>query len=141
MNALLKKVSAVVFSFALVGAIQAAEDVPESIPGTTKISAEQLIELVEKHPDLVIIDSRKASDRDKGFIEGSKHLVDTDTTPESLAKVAPNKAAPVAFFCNGVKCGRSGKAAQVAVKAGYTKIYWFRNGWEEWTAKGFPVSK
>lgn len=140
MSTMFKTVSALFISVAMMASVQAAEDVPDTIPGTTKISAEQLISLVEKHPDLVIIDSRKGSDRDKGFIEGSKHLVDTDTTPETLAKVAPNKAAPVVFFCNGVKCGRSGKAAQVAIKAGYSKIYWFRSGWEEWTAKGFPVS-
>lgn len=89
----------------------------------------------------MIIDSRKASDHAKGFIEGSIHLVDTDTTPETLAKVVPNKAAPVVFFCNGIKCGRSGKAAKVAIAAGYSKVYWFRNGWDEWLAKGFPIAK
>lgn len=141
MNALLKKISVALFSVAMVTAVQAAEDVPDSVPGTTKISAEQLIELVQGHPDMVIIDARKGSDRDKGFIEGSKHLVNTDTTPETLAKVAPNKAAPVVFFCNGVKCGRSVDSAKLALKAGYSKVYWFRGGWEEWTQKGFPVAK
>ncbi len=140
MSTMFKTVSALFISVAMMASVQAAEDVPDAIPGTTKITAEQLISLVEKHPDLVIIDSRKGSDRGKGFIEGSKHLVDTETTPETLAKVVPNKAAPVVFFCNGVKCGRSGKAAEVAIKAGYSKIYWFRGGWEEWLAKGFPVA-
>ncbi len=141
MNGLLKKVSAVLFSIAMVSTVQAAEDVPDSIPGTTKISAEQLIELVQKHPDLVIVDARKSSDRDKGFIEGSKHLVNTDTTPETLAKIAPNKAAPIAFYCNGIKCNRSGDSATLAIKAGYSKVYWLRGGLDEWTAKSFPIAK
>lgn len=45
MNALLKKVAVVFFSFALFGTAQ-AEDVPDSIAGATNIGAEQLIDLV-----------------------------------------------------------------------------------------------
>jgi rhodanese-related sulfurtransferase len=26
-----------------------------------------------------------------------------------------------------------------AVKAGYTRVYWFRGGFPEWSAKGYPV--
>ncbi len=141
MKVLLRSVLAMAFSMAMAAAVYAGEDVPDTVPGTTKVSAEQLIELVQKHSDLVIVDARKPSDRAKGYIEGSVALVDTDTTPESLAKVASNKAAPVVFYCNGVKCGRSVNSAKVAAGAGYSKIYWFRGGWEEWIAKGFPVAK
>ncbi len=141
MRVLFKSLLTMAFSLAMASAVYAAEDVPDTVPGTTKVSAEQLIDLVQKHSDLIMVDARKPSDRAKGFIEGSVALVDTDTTPETLAKVAPNKAAPVVFYCNGVKCGRSVNSAKVAAGAGYSKIYWFRGGWEEWTAKGFPVAK
>lgn len=141
MSSFFKVIMAMIFSLTMASAAQAGEDVPDTVPGTTKVTAEQLIELVQKHPNMVMIDARKPSDRAKGFIEGSVALVDTDTTPETLAKVAPNKAAPVVFYCNGVKCGRSVNSAKVASGAGYSKIYWFRGGWEEWIAKGFPVAK
>jgi len=26
-----------------------------------------------------------------------------------------------------------------AIKAGYTKVYWFRGGFPEWKGKGFPT--
>ena len=119
----------------------AKEDTPENIEGTTKVGAEKLIELMQNTADLVVIDSRKASDRAKGYIEGSVALVDTDTNEASLAKVLKSKSTPVAFYCNGVKCGRSGNAAKVAMGLGYTTIYWFRGGWDEWTQKGLPVMK
>lgn len=143
MNALLKKVSVLFFSFALLGGIaQAAEEeVPATVAGTSLINAEGIIDLVQKAKGVVLIDSRKPSDHEKGFIEGSVGLPDTDTNPASLAKVAPNKAAPVVFWCNGIHCHRSMHAAKVAVDAGYTKVYWYRAGWEEWLAKGFPVAK
>ena len=119
----------------------AEKKAPESIDGTKRVSAEEVVELVMNTPDLVIIDARKASDRDAaGWIEGSVGLPDYDTTAESLAKHIPSKTSPVLFYCNGVKCGRSVKSSKQAASLGYKKIYWFRGGWEEWTEKGMPVS-
>ena len=141
MSTLFKKISILLLSFVFVAGAQAKEDTPENIPGTTKVSAEDLIDLVENHDDLVIIDARKASDRAKGFIEGSIGLPDTDTTPAALAEHIGSKSTPVAFYCNGIKCGRSVKSAKMALAEGYSKVYWFRGGWGEWTEKGYPVAE
>jgi rhodanese-related sulfurtransferase len=111
---------------------------PESIEGTTKVTAEEFIDLVEKMPELVIIDSRIPGDRKQGYIEGSLSLPDVDTTCESLSKVISKKDAVSLFYCNGVKCGRSAKAIKIALSCGYTNIYWFRGGFEEWLEKGYP---
>ena len=111
---------------------------PESIEGTIKVTAEEFIDLVDKIPGLIIIDSRIPGDRKQGFVEGSLSLPDVDTTCESLAKVLPKKDSPALFYCNGVKCGRSAKAITIALKCGYSKIYWFRGGFEEWLEKGYP---
>jgi len=124
------------------GSISAAEKTPETIAGTTRVTAEEVIELVGSLDDLVVIDARKASDRTSGgWIEDSIGLPDTDTTPETLAKAVPAKSTPVLFLCNGVKCGRSVESSRNAVKWGYKKIYWFRGGMEEWENKGLPMVK
>lgn len=116
-------------------------DVPDTINGTTLITAEELIELVDKYDNLVIIDARIDKDRTGGYIEGAVILPDIDTTADSLDEVIPDKATPVIFYCNGVKCGRSVKSSRIAVEAGYTHIYWFKGGWEEWINKGMPIAK
>ena len=111
---------------------------PESIEGASKVNAEEFIELVGKIPELVIIDSRIPGDRKQGFVEGSLSLPDINTRCETLAKVLPKKSTPSLFYCNGVKCGRSAKAIKIALGCGYNNIYWFRGGFEEWLAKGYP---
>jgi rhodanese-related sulfurtransferase len=112
---------------------------PESIKGTTRVDAEGVIDLVEKHSDLIMVDSRIKADRKQGYIEGSISLPDIDTTCDSLAKIIPKKESMSLFYCNGVKCGRSVKASKIAVGCGYEKIYWFRGGYAEWLEKGYPV--
>lgn len=134
-------VTLISLSFLMLGLAQAAEKTPESIDGTTKVTAEEVIELIGSLDDIVIVDARKTSDRAKGWIEDSIGLPNTDTTEESLAKIAPNKAGPILFYCNGVKCGRSVESARNAIKWGYSKIYWFRGGMAEWEAKSLPVVK
>ncbi len=115
-------------------------ETPDQIPGTTKVTAEKLISLVEAHDNLVIVDARTAQDYAGGFIEGAVSLPDTETNPESLAKVIPSKDTPVLFYCNGKKCGRSVKSCKAAVAEGYKTVYWYRGGWDDWVAKGLPVA-
>ena len=111
---------------------------PEKIEGTTKVTAEEFIDLVGNIPNLIVIDSRIPGDRKQGYVEGSVSLPDIDTTCESLSKNIPAQSSPALFYCNGVKCGRSAKAIKIALSCGYEKLYWFRGGFEEWMAKGYP---
>ena len=114
---------------------------PDSIPGTTKVDAEGVLELAEKNPGLVIVDARIRQDRLQGYIEGSVSLPDVDTNCESLAKIIPRKSTPVLFYCNGPKCGRSVRSSRTALDCGYTGVYWYRGGFEEWKNKNYPYLK
>ncbi len=114
---------------------------PENIEGSEKISSETLIQLAQEHDDLVIIDSRIKSDRRQGFISGSISLPDTETNCTSLFTVIDKKNTPTVFYCNGAKCRRSDRAIAIARNCGYTKLYWFRGGFEEWKNKNYLISK
>ncbi|MDH4273836.1 MAG: rhodanese-like domain-containing protein [Gammaproteobacteria bacterium] len=142
MHKLMKAAALVTTAFLMNSGVYANSEhplTPEFVDGTTRVSAEEVVALVEKTPNLVIIDSRKASDFKKGFIEGAISMPNTDTTPDSLAKVVKSKTTPVLFYCNGVRCGRSVDSSKVAMAAGYKKVYWFRGGIEEWESKGLPL--
>lgn len=112
--------------------------VPASIAGVVTLNAESLIELVERQPDLVLIDARVPVDRRQGYIQGSISLPDTQTACATLGDVLDSLNTPVMFYCNGVKCGRSVIAVKIAKGCGYKKLYWFRGGFEEWKQKGYP---
>lgn len=114
---------------------------PDTINGTTKIDAETLIQLARDHDDLIIIDSRIRSDRRQGFITGSLSLPDTETNCATLIPIIHRKDDAVVFYCNGPKCRRSDRAVAIARDCGYTNIYWFRGGLEEWKNKHYLISK
>jgi rhodanese-related sulfurtransferase len=122
---------------------KAADDYtsPESIDGSVRIDADELISLANKYHSLIIIDARMRSDRNQGFIPSSISLPDTETNCASLAGVIPSKHSEVVFYCNGPKCKRSDHAVAIAVACGYKEVFWFRGGIEEWLHKNFPTYK
>lgn len=114
---------------------------PQQIDGTTRLSAEQVVELILNTPELVVIDSRKQEEYAKGHIENAISLLDTTMSEEALAELVPTKASPVLFYCNGERCIRSTNAVNKALSWGYSNIYWFRGGWVEWREQQLPVAK
>jgi rhodanese-related sulfurtransferase len=129
--------------FLFTGKISFAETYisPDEIKGSTKIDAESLIKLAAKQQNLVIIDSRIKSDRRQGYIAGSVSLPDTETDCFSLFQIINRKNTATVFYCNGPKCRRSDRAIAIASECGYTNLYWFRGGFEEWKNKNYLISK
>ena len=121
-----------------------AEDVPDSIDGTTKVGTDKVISLANAKSDLVIVDARKPGGYEEGHIPGAVSVPaggEYEVAEADLAEHIASKTTPVIFYCNGVECGRSVVAARAAVDAGYENIYWYRKGWAAYDDSGYPVEK
>lgn len=56
-----------------------------------------------------------------------------------LALLAPDRTAPVVFYCSSRNCWASANAARRAVAAGWRQVLWYRGGLEAWRAAGLPL--
>ena len=110
---------------------------PESVPGATTIDTAKAKSLFAK--GVVFVDVRSDADWEAGRIPGAVHLEwDKVLSEASLAHVVP-KDGEVVFYCNGVRCPRSSKAAAAAVVWGFTRVYYYRLGFPDWKQAGEPV--
>ncbi|MFZ1828793.1 MAG: rhodanese-like domain-containing protein [Candidatus Competibacteraceae bacterium] len=126
---------------------QAVEETPMSIPGGTFASVELAKEQFDK--GAVFVDSRVAAEYAEKHIKGAVNVVYKETHPRiaktdpadtfNVAKLPPDKAKALVFYCNGSPCWKGYKGAEVAIKSGYSQVYWFRDGLPAWAAKGYPV--
>lgn len=132
---------ALVLSIIFTAALTAGEKpyAPDTMPGTTIVSAEDVIEMILADPELVVIDSRKKTEYIKGHIEGAINILNTELVLEDLEFIVPDRSTALLFYCNGVRCLRSSDSLTKAVGWGYTNLFWFRGGWKEWTDKRLPV--
>lgn len=55
-------------------------------------------------------------------------------------KLPKDKSKKLVFYCLGVKCVASWRAAEKAVELGYKNVYAFREGLPGWTAAGYPTT-
>ncbi len=117
-----------------------AGDKPESpltIAGAVTIDSAQAKKLFDE--EVMFIDVRKDKDWAAGRIPGAEHLeLKKILTEESLSKLV-KKDQIVVIYCNGSKCLRSSKASIKAVKWGFTKVNYFRDGIPAWIAAKYPV--
>lgn len=110
---------------------------PEQVEGATRVSVDEAYDYFEQ--GIPFVDVRKPSDYDSGRIPGATNLdVNENFSTESLAQIAGAND-PVVIYCNGAACERSAKASEMAVSWGYTKVYYFFDGFPGWDNAGLPI--
>lgn len=121
---------------------------PRALPGVTVVDAKAVAELMAKGARY--IDTRTEVEFKAGHAAGStlvpyheKSAKDADFDPKldqfDLAAAVPDRQTELIFACNGPECWKSFKASQAAVKAGYTRVHWFRGGFPEWRSAGMKI--
>ncbi len=125
-----------------------ANETPTSLAGATVITADKVKAMLDA--GVPVIDTRVATEFAEAHIKGAKSVPYKEKSAKAagfnaaedafdLAKLPADKAAPIVFYCNAGECWKSYKASVVAMKAGYSKVHWFRGGMPEWKSKGMPV--
>lgn len=125
-----------------------AADVPPDLVGAKVVTAEDVSNLAGA--GAMVIDSRVASEFADGHIKGAVNIpyreksekavsFDASVDDFKVAKLPPDKAAAIVIYCNGPDCWKSYKASTAAIKAGYTNINWYREGFPNWKSKALAV--
>lgn len=119
------------------GAANAAKVSPQEVAGASTIDASEAKKLFDQ--GVVFVDVRKDSDWEAGRIPNARHIELKKVLSEDTLGKAAKKDQAVVIYCNGPSCKRSSKACVKAVAWGYSKVYYFREGFPAWNAAGYSV--
>jgi rhodanese-related sulfurtransferase/ABC-type phosphate/phosphonate transport system substrate-binding protein len=122
---------------------------PRALPGATVVDAAAAAKLLAEGGQYY--DVRTEAEFQRAHIAGAKLLPYVEKSPKDtdydaqldsfdVSKLPAAKDTPLVFACNGAECWKSYKASQAAVRAGYTRVHWFRGGLPEWRAAQRPVT-
>lgn len=104
------------------------------------VNSEEVKALLEsKTADLSVVDARTPKEFQKAHIKGAINIPIEQLEKDATLLTAP-KHAKLVFYCNGVKCGKSKKSANIAMDHGYSDVSVYVDGMPVWTAKGYPIS-
>ncbi len=121
---------------------------PRNLPGATVVDAPAVAKLLEGGARY--IDTRTDAEFKAGHVAGAKLIpyveksakeADFNATQDQfdVAQLGTDRAALLVFACNGAECWKSFKASHAALKAGFTKVHWFRGGFPEWRSAGLKA--
>ena len=99
-----------------------------------EVDAKATKDMMEKENALVVFPLSAIEFGDL-HIKGSVNI-SMDLLAEQLPK---DKSQKIIFYCLGVKCVASWRAAEKAVSLGYKNVFAFREGLPGWTAAGYPT--
>ena len=128
-------------------------EVPSDLSGVQVVDDVFMLAAMESG-DQILLDARKPSDYNAGSIPGSINCPVSKGEADLGAAVVTatvvdmenckdldkgNTGMKIAAFCNGDHCWRSPKAALALKQMGYSAVFWYRLGLNDWKAKGLPV--
>jgi hydroxyacylglutathione hydrolase len=106
------------------------------IEGLKLISANDLKAMLDRNDDVTVLDVRKQNEWDAGYIEGAVHIF-VGHLMEKISQIPKEK--PIVVHCSAGY--RSGLAASILLRAGYTEIYNVAGGIDAWLSSGLPIVK
>lgn len=103
------------------------------------VTSEELKALVEKNSaGLVVVDARSTEEYQEVHIKNAISIPLSKLEKDSTLLTAPKNAILV-FYCNGIKCGKSGKSAKIALDNGFTNVSVYADGMPVWEEKGYAI--
>ena len=84
----------------------------------------------------LLVDSRNPEEYRDAHIPGAVNIPQKKMA-DYLGLLPAYKNSEIIFYCNGVKCGKSKKAAKVAADLGYSNVWVFAEGMPVWEEMGY----
>ena len=108
-------------------------------PGYTIIKTAELQKMLDSKSDkFLFIDARNPEEYNDVHIPGAVNIPDKKF--ERYIKLLPeDQTSTLIFYCNGVKCGKSKRAAKKAIAMGYQNVLVYEEGMPVWEEKGLPM--
>lgn len=94
--------------------------------------------LIESGAEITVVDARNPEEYEEVHIKEAISIP-VKKWNEFVHLLPTDKSAKIVFYCNGVKCGKSKKAAQKALDIGYNNVHVYAEGMPVWEEMGFPI--
>lgn len=116
--------------------LPAAEPQPAPFKTVTTEELKKMLDIGKDAP--LVIDSRNPEEFDEVHIKNAVNIPVSKLEKDPSLLPADKKKGLV-FYCNGIKCGKSKKAAQFAASLGYSNLMMYAEGMPVWEEKGMSI--
>ncbi|HWH69114.1 MAG TPA: rhodanese-like domain-containing protein [Candidatus Sulfotelmatobacter sp.] len=111
---------------------------PPAKEGYRLVDTDSLQRLLDLNAPMLVVDARNPEEYQEVHIKGAVSIPEKQFAAHR-DRLPADTAAMIVFYCNGVKCGKSKKAAQKAMELGYSNLFVYAEGMPVWEEKGLPI--
>jgi rhodanese-related sulfurtransferase len=90
--------------------------------------------------NFLVVDSRNPEEYQEAHIPGAINIPEKEMDG-FLGLLPADRSTQIIFYCNGVKCGKSKKAAAKSKKIGYSNVWIYSEGMPVWEEMGYSFYK
>lgn len=103
-----------------------------------EIHADKIKEMLDAKETVIILDARTKDYDDGNRLPGAKFLP-YNSSDEAIEAAVPSKESMIIIYCTNPKCPASKFLAERMSTMGYTNLFKYPEGINDWIQKGYPV--
>lgn len=103
------------------------------------IARDALKQRLDEDKDLTLVEVLPEAYYRKFHLPGAVNVPLGEPFEEGIQTAVPDKARPVVVYCQNTECPASAKAARRMDQLGYTDVYDYEAGKEDWREAGLPT--
>ncbi|MDX1694291.1 MAG: rhodanese-like domain-containing protein [Ketobacteraceae bacterium] len=104
------------------------------------IDRNELQASLKTNPDMVLIEVLDESEFEKYHLPYSMNVPLDSHFEDNITAAVPDKDKTVVVYCKNESCDASEKAAKRIEELGYSKVYDYTGGKEDWKDAGLPIA-
>lgn len=102
------------------------------------ITREELVSRLNSPEPPIVVEALPARYFEEAHIPGALNIPDDEINQQAPARL-PDKQATVVVYCASTRCKNSEIAARALDALGYSNVYEYVEGKEDWQAAGLPL--
>lgn len=105
-----------------------------------QIQADQLKSWYDQKKTFIVLDARSKPYFDCTLLPNAKWLP-AESSEQEIQAAIPAKNSLIIVYCAGVDCPASGWLYDKLTSMGYTNVYEYHDGLQDWVKRGFKTTK
>lgn len=101
------------------------------------IDRKELVEKIERGDDFVLVDALSPQHYERSHLPGAVNL--PLEFIDEAEKMVPDKNSELVVYCMNVDCGTSAEEARELEEMGYTNVFHYPGGKQDWLNANLPV--
>jgi len=104
----------------------------------TRIARDELRARIDERDGLIMVEALGPSYFEDAHLPGALNLPH-DQVDDLAPEVLPDKDAEIVVYCSNLACQNSVRVSRRLVELGYTRVFEYEEGKQDWIEAGLPV--